>query len=50
MYQKDLKKQGVLRNSLVLPGVTLLWHVAHWVSRAPPHHALPAFLNLNGII
>ena len=32
----DLKKQGYLRNSLVLLGVTPLWH------------SLPAFLNLNG--
>ena len=24
-----------------------MWHVAQWVSRAPPHHTLPAFLNLN---
>ena len=48
MYHKDLKKQGDLRNSLVLLGVTQLWHVAQWVSRAPPHHTLPAFLNLYG--
>ena len=27
-----------------------MWHVAQWVCRAPPHHTLPAFLNLNGII
>ena len=27
-------------------GVTLIWHVAQWVSRAP-HHSLPAFTNLN---
>ena len=47
-YHYDLKKQGDLRNSLVLLGVTLLWHVAQWVSRAPPHHTLSAFLNLNG--
>ena len=46
-YQ-DLKKQGDLRNSLVLLGVTPSWQVAQWVSRAPPHHTLPAFLNLNG--
>ena len=26
-----------------------MWYVAQWVSRAPPHHTLPAFLNLNGI-
>ena len=25
-----------------------MWHVAQWVSRAPPHNSLPAFLNLNG--
>jgi len=24
--------------------------VAQWVSRAPPHHTLPAFLNLNAIM
>ena len=43
------EKQGDLRNSLVLLGVTLLRHVAQWVSRAPQHHTLPAILNLNGI-
>ena len=48
MYHVDLKKRGDLGNSLVLLGVTLLLHVAHWVSRAPPHNTLPAFLNLNG--
>ena len=37
-----------MRNSLVLQGVTPLWQVAQWVSRAPPHHILPAFWNLNG--
>ena len=37
-----------MRNSLVLLKVTS-WHVAQWVSRASPHHSLPAFLNLNGI-
>ena len=47
MYHKDLKKQGNLRNSLVLLGVTPLCYVAQWVSRAPPHHIIPAFLNLN---
>ena len=47
-YHEDLKKREDLRNSLVLLGVTPLWHVAQWVSRAPPHHTLPAFLNLNG--
>ena len=44
------KKQGDLRNSFVLLEVTALWHVAKWVSRAPPHHTIPTFLNLNGII
>ena len=37
-----------MRNSLIELGVTLLFHVAQWVTRAPPHHTLPAFLNLNG--
>ena len=37
-----------MRKSLVSQGVTSLWHVAQWVSRAPPHHTLPDFLNLNG--
>ena len=41
------KKQGDLRNSLVLLGVTPMWFVAQWVSRAPPHHTLPPFLNNN---
>ena len=40
-------KKEDLRNSLVLIGVTPLWHVAKWVSRAPPHRTLPTFLNLN---
>ena len=44
-----LKKQEDFRNSLVLLGVTQLWHVLQWVARAPPHHTLSAFLNLNGI-
>ena len=43
----DLKKQGAFRNSSVWLGVTRLWHVAQWVSRAPPYHTLPAFLNLD---
>ena len=47
-YHRNLKKQGDLRNSLGLQGVTTLWHVGQWVSSAPPHHTLPAFLNLNG--
>ena len=47
-YHWDLKKQGDLRN-LVLIGVTWLWHVTQWVSRAPLHHTLAAFLNLNGM-
>ena len=42
------KKQGDFENSLVMLGFTPLWHVAQWVSRAPPNHTLPAFLNLNG--
>ena len=36
-------------NSLVLPGVTPLWRVAQWVSRAPPHDTLLAFLDMNAI-
>ena len=42
------EKQGDLRNSLVLLGVTGLWHMAQWVSLALPHHTLPTFRNLNG--
>ena len=49
MYPQDLKKQGEFSNSLVLLGVTPLWHVAQWVFRAPPQHTLPAFLNLDGM-
>ena len=41
-------KREDLRNFLVLQGVSALWHLAQWVSRAPPNHILPAFLNLNG--
>ena len=37
-----------MKNSFGLLGLTPLWHVAQWVSRAPPHNTLPAFLNLNG--
>ena len=48
LYHKDQKKQGDLRDCFVLQTVTLFWHVAQWISRAPPHHILPAFLNLNG--
>ena len=48
-YHWDLKKQGNFRNSSVLQGVTILWLVAEWVSRAPSHNTLPAFLNLKGI-
>ena len=47
-YHQDLKKQRDLRNFLVLLGVTPLWLIAQLVSRAPPHHTLPDFLNLNG--
>ena len=47
---KDLEKQGDIRNSLVLLGVTPLWHVAQRVSPASPHHTLPAFLNLTDTI
>ena len=32
----------------VLVTITSLWQVAQWVSRAPPHNTLPAFLSLNG--
>ena len=47
-YHKGLEKQEDLKASFVLQGVTPLLHVAQWDSRAPPHHTLPAFLNLNG--
>ena len=47
-YNKDLEKQRDLRDCLGLVAVTQLWHMAQWVSRAPSHHTLPAFLNLNG--
>ena len=48
-YHSHLEKQGDLRDCFVLLTLTQLWHVAQWVSRAPPHHTLPAFLYLNGI-
>ena len=41
------KKAGRIEKSLVLQEVILLWHLAKWVSRAPPHHTLSAFLDLN---
>ena len=47
-YHKDLEKQEGLRDCSVLVTIPPLWHVAQWVSRAPPHHTLPAFLNLDG--
>ena len=47
IYHKELEKQGDLKHCFVLLTVTLLWPVAQWLSRAPPHHTLPAFLNLN---
>ena len=50
MVHKDLEKQGDPRDCFVLVTVTLLWHVAKWVSCAPPHHTLPTFLNLKGIL
>ena len=49
-YYSKLKKQKDFKHSLVLLGVTPLWHTALRVSGAPPHHTLPAFLNLNGRI
>ena len=48
IYHEDLEKQADLRDSFVLVGVTPLWLVAQWVSRAPLHRTLPAFLYLNG--
>ena len=48
IYHKDLEKQGDLGDCFVT--VTPLLHVAQWVSRAPPHHTLSAFLNLNSIL
>ena len=49
IHHLDLKMQEDLRNSLVLLGVTPLWHVAQWVSHAPPHISFntspdPAFI------
>ena len=49
-YHKYPEKQEDFRNSFVLLGVTSLWHVAQWVSRAPPQRTLSAFLDLNGRI
>ena len=43
------KKQEDFRNSLFLLWVTTLWHMAQRISRAPPHHTLPVFLNRNGM-
>ena len=43
-------KIGNLKKSLVLLGVTSLWHMAQWVFCAPPNHILPAFSNLKGSI
>ena len=39
-----------MKISLVLQGLTPLWHAAQWVSRAPPHHTISAFLNLVGTL
>ena len=50
IYHMDLEKQEILRDCSVLVTVTRLWHVAQWVSRAPPQPTLPTFLNLNDII
>ena len=47
IYHWDLKKQGDSRKCSILIAFTLLWHVA--LTRTPPHHSLPAFLNLKGI-
>ena len=47
-YNWDLKKREDLRNSLVLLKVTVLWHVARWVSCVPPHDTLPALLDFKG--
>ena len=47
-YRWVLEKQEDLRKCSLLVTVTPLWHVAQWVSRAPQHHTLPAFLNLDG--
>ena len=46
ILQLRSKNKRNLRNSLDLVGVALIWHVAHWVSRAPPYHTLPVLLNL----
>ena len=49
-YTIRILKSGEIWETPWLLGVTLLWHVAQWVSLAPLHHTLPAFLNLNGIL
>ena len=43
-FDLPFKKQGDLRNSLGLLGVTPLWRAAQWVSLATPHHTIPALL------
>ena len=48
LYHKHLEKHGGLRDCFVLVTITRLWHVAQRVSPTPPHHILPACLNLNG--
>ena len=48
IYPKDLEKQGDLRDCFVVLTVSQLWNVAPLISRAPPYHTLPAFINLNG--
>ena len=50
LYHLDKKKQGDFRKFLCLLALAPLWYVAQWAFRAPPHHTLPAFLNLNAYI